>query len=115
MLCVLSTSQYCSIYKNSTTSVASLSVKTVSHGIGRNASCTLGDCLASRPEGCSQSTELLLSSLFIHIRESIVLVYRVKVNGFSGDCTLICRYMYMYVQEGGGRVGGRGEGEVKKW
>lgn len=85
MLCALST---CTLNNNSTTSVASLSVKTVFHGIGKNASCTLGDCLASRPEGCSQSTELL-SSLFIHIRESIVLVYRVKVNGFSGDCTLI--------------------------
>ena len=30
-------------------------------GIGRNASCTSGDCLTSRPKGCSRPRELQFS------------------------------------------------------
>ena len=39
--------------KNST-----CTVQLMRPGIGRNVSCTFGDCLTSRPEGCSQPWEL---------------------------------------------------------
>ena len=35
-------------------------------GIGRNASCALGDCSTSRPEGCSQSRKLWFVDILMH-------------------------------------------------
>ena len=85
-------------------------------GIGQNVSYALGDCLTSRPEGHLQPRELWFS-LFMHIRESIVLVYGAEANGFSGEYTPVRIHVCVHIHtctrthlQEGARAAGGGEG-----
>ena len=52
-------------------------------GIGRKASCTLGDCLTSRPKGCSWPRELwfsIYSCAYLHVCETPITYVLVDIG-----------------------------------
>ena len=65
-------------------------------GIGRNASCALGDCLTSRPKGHSQPSELWFSIYsYVQLYYVHACIYKYPVGEHVS--VVMCVYVQVYV------------------